>query len=257
MSEGRPDCRCGVVRPVECLKAGWVLIKDDYWLYFGITVVGVLLASVAPLGILAGPMMCGIYYCLLRRARGQTVKFEMLFRGFDYFVQSLIATLLMMIPMLLIIGPAYIGFFAAMFAAMPKEQGAPPDPGMHSTILGAYGLLILVVLLVSIVINVLFFFTYPLIVDRRLTGVQAVGTSFQAARANFGGVLGLVLLNMLLGLIGSLVCCIGGLFVMPLHFAAIAVAYRAVFPDDGGPASPPDGVAADSDDARLEPLPPE
>ena len=102
----------------------------------------------------------------------------MLFRGFDYFVQSLIATLLMLIPALVIFIPAYIGFFAAIFASIPKQPGAPADPGIGLDHSRAYGLLFLLILVVSIVLNVLFFFTYPLIVDRGLTGVQAVGTSF-------------------------------------------------------------------------------
>src|SRR5262245_30645561 len=106
MSEARPAFRSGAVRPVECLSAGWRLIRDEYWLFLGVSLVGVLIAGAVPFGILAGPMMCGIYYCLLRRARGHRVKFEMLFRGFDHFAQSLIATLLMMVPLLLVLVPS-------------------------------------------------------------------------------------------------------------------------------------------------------
>ncbi len=32
----------GVIRPVECMKEGWELIKDEYWLFLGITFVGML-----------------------------------------------------------------------------------------------------------------------------------------------------------------------------------------------------------------------
>src|SRR5262245_9056352 len=98
MGEVQPSFRSGVVRPIECVRGGWELIKGNYWLFVGVTLVGTLLAYFAPLGILVGPMLCGIYYCFNRKQRGQPVKFEMLFKGFDYFVQSLIATLLMMIP---------------------------------------------------------------------------------------------------------------------------------------------------------------
>ena len=95
MSEGGASFNRGVVRPVECLKAGWQLIRNDYWLFFGITLVGVLLGNLVPFGLLLGPMMCGIYLCLLRHAGGRRVALEMLFEGFNYFAQSLIATLLM------------------------------------------------------------------------------------------------------------------------------------------------------------------
>ncbi|HUS09425.1 MAG TPA: hypothetical protein VMZ30_03080, partial [Pyrinomonadaceae bacterium] len=49
------------VQPIECIKSGWDLIKSQYWLFVGMTVVGVIIGSVVPLGILMGPMMCGIY----------------------------------------------------------------------------------------------------------------------------------------------------------------------------------------------------
>ena len=54
------------VQPVECIKAGWELIKSQYWLFVGMTVVGIIIGSVVPLGILMGPMMCGIYLALFK-----------------------------------------------------------------------------------------------------------------------------------------------------------------------------------------------
>jgi uncharacterized membrane protein len=255
MSEDRPEFRSGVVRPVECLSSGWRLVKDDYWLFLGITAVGTLIASAVPLGILAGPMMCGIYYCLLRRARGRDVKFEMLFRGFDQFVPSLIATLIMMVPLLLVIVPSYAIVIGVIFANMPAPApGAAPPPSAAGTILAAYGVFFAVVLAVSVAVSVVFFFTYPLIMDRKLSGVEAIKTSFRAVSANLGGVIGLVLLNMLLTLVGYAACCVGLFFVLPVHFAANAVAYREVFGEDAPPDRPADGVEADYDDRPdLEP----
>ena len=57
--------RTGVVKPVECLKEGWALIKDQYWLFLGITVVGMLIGKAVPI-VLLGPMMAGIFLCLLQ-----------------------------------------------------------------------------------------------------------------------------------------------------------------------------------------------
>ena len=31
------EFRTGVIRPLECFKEGWELIKPNYWLIFGIT----------------------------------------------------------------------------------------------------------------------------------------------------------------------------------------------------------------------------
>jgi hypothetical protein len=242
MGEEQPAFERGAVRPVECLRAGWDLVRGDYWLFLGLTFVGSLLAGLAPFGILAGPMMCGIYYVLLRRQRGRPVKFEMLFKGFDYFVQSLIATLITMGPVLVIsiVGAfVLVGILFANLPVTPPPGGGPaPPPGLPTAFFVAYGVFMLVLVLVSAVAAVAFFFVYPLIVDRKMTGVAAIKLSLRAAGANLGGVVGLVLLNFLLTFVGLLACYVGAFFVMPVHFAAIAVAYRQVFPEAEPPPLP-------------------
>lgn len=118
----------------------------------------------------------------------------MLFNGFDYFVESLIATLIMLAPMIAVLVPAYLGLVVSMLVAMPdKVRNNPPDPETVFVMLGAFALFFLVVLVVSIIIHVAFIFIYPLIVDRDLSGLEAVKTSFRAAMANLGGVVGLTL----------------------------------------------------------------
>ena len=48
--------RRGVVEPVECLKAGWNLVRNEYWLFVGMCAVGMIIGSAVPLGILMGPI---------------------------------------------------------------------------------------------------------------------------------------------------------------------------------------------------------
>jgi len=98
-----------------------------------------------------------------------------------------------------------------------------------------------VVMVVSILLEIFFMFAYPLVVDRKLSGLDAVKLSFKAGKANFGGVLGLLLLNALFGFIGVLCCIIGVYFWLPVSFAAISVAYRRVFPEttENFPVPPP------------------
>jgi uncharacterized membrane protein len=110
------------------------------------------------------------------------------------------------------------------------------------------GFVVLLSTIASLVLQALFLFTYPLIVDRKLSGVDAIKTSFRAAKANFGGVIGLVLLSTLMNMLGAMACYVGLFFVMPIHFAAIAVAYERVFPRGE---SVPEPVAP----VDLEPLP--
>jgi hypothetical protein len=214
------------------LQAGWSLIKSQYWLFLGITAVGILVGSVGPMAILLGPMMCGIYLCLLARMRGEAVSFELLFKGFDYFAQSLIATLIQVVPVMLVLVPFYLVFFFMFVGNMnrPRRRGAPPDPAEFYPLLILMGVLVLVAIVFGALVGALFIFTYPLIVEKRLAALEAVKLSFRAAMANLGGVLGLILLNMVIGFAGLLLCYVGALLVLPIHYASWAVAYRQVFP---------------------------
>jgi uncharacterized membrane protein len=181
------------------------------------------------LGILMGPMMCGIYLTLFKQRRGQPMEFGDLFKGFDYFSESLIAALLHMIPIFVLVVPTYIIFYISIFAMMAAQGGGEPDPGLLLGFVGFWGVIWIVLIVAMILISVAFTFAYPLIVDRRLSGFEAVKLSMKAARANFGGLLGLMLLNGLLGFAGVLLCYVGAFLIMPITFGAIAVAYEQVF----------------------------
>ena len=178
MSAGELTFNRRVVRPMTCLREGWQLIKEDYWLFLGISFVGMFLAGLAPFYILLGPMMCGIYLCLLRRAAGQRVSFDMLFKGFDYFVQSLIATLILLVPLLLIMVPLYVAYFALFFTLMvptaPPPQGQPPDLTAFWVLMASSFGVGMALSLILLVVYALFVFVYPLIVDRGLSGWEAV-----------------------------------------------------------------------------------
>jgi uncharacterized membrane protein len=225
--------RTGVIKPMECVKEGWALVKDQYWLFLGIVFVGVFIGSAVPL-VLIGPMMVGIYLCFFRKMRGELVEFVTLFKGFDYFAQSLIAALIQAIPMVIVIVPMYILMFISMMLSVPRGGGRM-DPDESSrfalTILGFYVVFIVVILIVVIIVSIFFMFAFPLIADRNLSGVDAVKLSVKAAWANLGGVFGLVLLCVGLGILGVLFCYVGAFLVMPVSLAAYAVAYRRVFPE--------------------------
>jgi hypothetical protein len=239
------------VHPIECFRAGWALIKDRYWLITGVTCVGVIIAGLAPMGILAGPMMCGIYIVLFRCMRGQPIEFSLLFKGFDHFLESLIATLIKLVPVILLLIPLFAGVFGLIFFLTPHRGHAMGNPqvqfvdrvhlGREETIglVIVIGLFLLVFLAIGMTIGVLFTFSYPLIVDRRLSGVDAVKTSIKAAIANFWGLMGLAVLTALLGIIGVVLCYFGVFLVLPVSLAAIAVAYRQVFGLPGAPIIPP------------------
>lgn len=248
MSMGEPEFNRGAVRPMVCLREGWQLIKERYWLFLGITFVGVLVASAAPMALLMGPALCGIYLCLLRHGRGREVSFETLFQGFNFFGPGLVASLIMVLPTIVIMLVFYVAFFVALFVLMPQGGGANQQvPWILFVLIGVF---VLAIMFFSVLVNALFLFAFPLIADRNLSGWDAVRLSVRAGLGNFGGVLGLVLLQMLLGFLGALACYIGAIFVLPISFAASAIAYEQVFGTDEWP----ERLDEDSDRHEKEPL---
>lgn len=220
--------RRNAVEPVECIKGGWELIKNHYWLFFGMTLIGILIGSAVPAGILLGPMMCGLYLSFFKVRRGEPIEFGTLFKGFDYFGPSVIATLLHVVPVMVIIIPAYFIFYISIFVSM-AAQGDEPNPAALLGVLALFGLFWLFVMVIVIIISIGFTFAYPLIVDRKLQGFDAVKLSFRAAMVNFWRLLGMMLLTSLLSIVGVLACYVGVFFVFPIVYAAIAKAYEQVF----------------------------
>lgn len=225
------------IAPVECLKEGWGLIKDRYWLFLGLSLVAMLVGGAVPI-VLIGPMMCGLYLCLFAKMRGEEFEFGTLFKGFDYFLQSLIAAAVQTVPVLVIIGAGQVIFVAFTLIVLPRETGEAP-PAIFW-----FGLIVFVLLaiIIGMAVQALFLFAYPLIVDRGLTGWEATKTSYRAALQNLGGILGLILLMFGLGILGLLACYVGVFLLMPISFATYAVAYRRVFPDTvrfNAPSPPP------------------
>ena len=232
------------VEPTECIKSAHALVKDKYWLFVGMCAVGLLIGSAVPMGILMGPMMCGLYLVFFKKRRGEPIEFSDLFKGFDYFAQSVIATLIHVIPIFIIIVPAYILFYV-FFVLSIAVQGDDPNPAAMFGVMGMFVLFWLVMFIIIMFISIGFTFAYPLIVDRKLQALDAIKWSFRAAMANFWRILLLYLLNGLLGLGGVLLCYVGMFLVFPITYGALAVAYEQVF-----------GLSDGSDPAPNLPPPP-
>jgi len=235
------EFRRGVVAPMECIKEGWALIKEQYWLFFGISIVGLLIGQFFPI-ILLGPMMVGVFLCFQQLQRNQPVEFGLLFKGFDQFVAGLIATVFKLIPLFILMIPYYI-VLVGIFALMPRGQHPSEDESraFFISFFGFEAVFVVTIMVVSILIEIFFMLAYPLIADKKMSGLEAVKLSFRAGKANFGGILGLLLLNALFSLVGVLCCIVGVYFYLPVAFAAQAVAYRRIFPDTGTtfPTPPP------------------
>lgn len=222
--------RRNAVEPMQCIKGGWEIIKNQYWLFVGMSLVAILVGSAVPLGILLGPMMCGLYLTIFKARRGESIEFGTLFKGFDYFGQSVIAALLHVIPIIAIVVPAYLLFYVSIFVSVAAQgAGDEPNPAAFLGVMAMFGLFWFVVMIVILILTIGFTFAYPLIVDRKLQGFDAVKLSFKAAFGNFWRLLGMMLITSVLSILGILACYVGMFLVMPIGYAAIAKAYEQVF----------------------------
>ncbi len=217
------------IRPMDCLSESWNLLSGQYWIFFSICLVGLLLQSFVPMNILTGPMMCGIFIAWFALMRGETITFEMLFKGFDFFGPSLIVSLILVAVVLVVMIPAYALLFAGIAIGAAAGQETPEIMGF--AVLLSSTIFMLVILTVMTVIMTLFIFVYALIADRKLKAIPAMKTSAAAAWANLGGVLGLLGLTSSIATIASIFCIIPVFFVTPWLFGAIGIGYRRIFPE--------------------------
>ena len=232
------------IEPIDTLKRAKDLVGDQYLLFLGVTFVGILIGSLIWV-VLGGPMMCGIYRCYLKKMRGEAVQFEDLFKGFDDFLESLIATLIVTAAACAVVIPlTFLLLIGVAFAAAAENV---------FVILFAYGLFLLATIALSAVVSTLFGFTYPLIVDRGLNAVPALQVSFRAARANLQGLLLFNLTIMGISVACAVCCYVPAILVAPFTLGAMAIIYREIFP---AVAEAPSG-AAPSEEAPREDAPSE
>ena len=204
MNSHEVEPRRADLRAIPLLKESFEWVKSDYWILLGVTTVGVLIASVVPLGILLGPMFCGIHLCYKAKSEGEPVVFNGLFKGFDVFVESLVVAMLMVVVLLAVLVPFAL---LALLGAIVFHEEFERDLGLY--LAAFYGVFYPLIFVVSLLLHAVFMYAFPLIADRRMKGLDAMKASARAFRANMGGTLRLVFLSGLLGLIGAVCCCVG------------------------------------------------
>lgn len=93
----------------------------------------------------------------------------------------------------------------------------------------AIGIGLLVCIIPGLIAAVLFAFAGYAVIDARDgDAVGAIKRSFEIVKGNFGAVLGLMVLLILVNIVGALLCGIGLLFTYPMTSVAIAYAYRTL-----------------------------
>lgn len=93
-----------------------------------------------------------------------------------------------------------------------------PDPSVAFTYFGIFGVMMIIFALVVGTIHALLMFAYPLIIEYKLSGIEAAKLSARAVMKNLGGVGGLIAVHIGLVFVGYLLCIVGVYFVLPIIF---------------------------------------
>jgi len=170
------------------IGAGWALVKNDLGTYIALAIVSTIIAGVIPL-ILQGPMIAGFHIFTMKKLQGRPAEFADLFKGFNYFVPTLVATIL-------------IGLF---------------------TFVGT-----LACIIPGLVVAAMYKFTYLFIIDKRMDFWPAMQASHSIVKQDYFGFTMFLLAAVGINILGFL-CCIVGIFVtIPITYAAITVAYHEI-----------------------------
>jgi uncharacterized membrane protein YesL len=237
------------IRAYDCIGEGWDLIKPNFGLFLGITLVGLIIGGCIPCVsiFLAGPIAVGIFFTLFTEMRGQPVEFGMMFKGFERFVPAMAVGIVQAIPEIIGNGLRFgvqisdlgrelqrgggAGRGSQFFLANQFAMQSAPDIAFSSGLVVIAAIVGIGIMLFAIAWRITFFFALPLIAEYNLSPVEAMKLSARAGWSNWGGIFILGIFQGLVALVGVLMLCIGVFLVMPIIQASNAIAFRQVFPD--------------------------
>jgi uncharacterized membrane protein len=170
------------------ISEGWQLVKADIGNYFVMGLVFSLLNGMVPL-ILQGPLIVGFHIYTMKKLMNRPTEFPDLFKGFNFFVPALVASLLI----------SLFVFAGTLLCIIP-----------------------------GLVIGAMYKFTYLFIFDKRMDFWPAMQASHAVVKNDYFGFTMFLLLMALVNLLGVLCCLIGVFVTVPLTFAAITIAYKEI-----------------------------
>lgn len=176
------------VRIGDWISSGWEIVRADWFNFALCALLFLVISSVVPI-ILQGAMIVGLHIVCIRRMAGHRVDLNDFFRGFNYFVPSLVATIL-------------ISIFIAIGT--------------------------LLCIIPGLVVAAMYMFTYLFILDKKMDFWPAMQASHAIVKANYLQFTLLVVTLFLLHLAGVLACLVGLFITIPIQYAAITVAYKEI-----------------------------
>ncbi|PYT26762.1 MAG: hypothetical protein DMG57_20595 [Acidobacteria bacterium] len=167
---------------------GWRMVKADMGTYVLLAFVFMVLNGTVPF-ILQGPLLAGFHIFCMKKTLNRPAELADLFKGFNYFVPTLVASLLI----------SLFVFGGTLLCIIP-----------------------------GLVLAAMYKFTYLFIVDKRMDFWPAMQASHAVVKNDYFGFTIFLLAVAGVNLLGLLCCIVGLLVTMPVTFAAITVAYKEI-----------------------------
>jgi uncharacterized membrane protein len=175
-------------RPGTWVGQGWQMVKADIGTFMLLTIVFAVLNTMVPM-ILQGPLIAGFQIFCMKKLLNRRTDFADLFKGFNFFVPALVASLLITL----------FTFCGTLVCIIP-----------------------------GLVVAAMFNFTFLFIVDKRMDFWPAMQASHAVVKSDYFGFTMFLLLMVLVDILGALCCIVGLVVAVPVTVAAVTVAYKEI-----------------------------
>jgi uncharacterized membrane protein len=170
------------------ISAGWAMVTADLGNFALLGLIFVLINSVCSI-VTQGPLQTGLHLFCAKKLYGRRAELGDMFKGFDYFLASFVAALL-------------IGVF--VFAGS------------------------LLCVIPGLIVAAALKFTYLFILDKKMEFWPAMEASHNAVKGDYFGFTIFLIALACVNILGFLACIVGLLITIPLTVAAITIAYSEV-----------------------------
>ena len=167
--------------------------------------------------VIQGPLMGGLYWFFLKRARGQEAGVGDAFAGFS---MSFLQLFLTGLVTGLLTGLCMLPAIAAIVAVSAMRVNLSPL---------IIGLAVFISAIPVVYLSVCWMFSMPLVIDKKLAFWPAMELSRKVLTMHWGNMFLLLLVCGLVTLAGVLALCVGVLVAAPVAMAAIVYAYEDIF----------------------------
>jgi len=212
-----------MIRIGDWLSKAWEIFTKSIGVHIVLAlIVGV--GSAVTIGILAGPLMCGWFYIILRQLREPDYEPQIgdVGKGFEVFGQSLLAFIL------IAVGSVVVSSILSRVPVLGELLSVATGWAIAACVL----------------------FVFPLIIDRQTGAIDAIKLSFEKVKPAFWGFFGFAVLISVISGVGAAICGIGWLVAGPVTTIAVAIAYR----DNFGEAS---AIEVETPTPPVPPAPPQ